>query len=190
MASPFYKFQDEMRLNVEARDEREGAMPGRPHKERLMIELGTIRKELIEEAGAVPPEELDWMPRPDMKSYRNLLLEIGTTEMFSLHFLRDGILGDWDEDWQSIERGGNASGLLLSALESVRAETLDYLATCDEQRLQTPVLLPEEWRPSFGGIEEIEPEELFREIARHEYYHLGQIITYRWIQGHNPYKQK
>ena len=26
-----------------------------------------------------------------------------------------------------------------------------------------------------------------REIARHEYYHLGQMITYRWIQGHNPY---
>ena len=38
-----------------------------------------------------------------------------------------------------------------------------------------------------GGGDTIEPEELVRWVCRHEYYHLGQIIIYRWMQGDNPY---
>jgi hypothetical protein len=34
---------------------------------------------------------------------------------------------------------------------------------------------------------ELEPEEALRWIAMHEYYHLGQIITYRWSQGFSPF---
>jgi len=32
----------------------------------------------------------------------------------------------------------------------------------------------------------VEPEELLRWVVRHEYYHLGQMITYQWQRGKNP----
>jgi hypothetical protein len=46
------------------------------------------------------------------------------------------------------------------------------------------VPVPKEWEVYWGSA--IEPEEVARWIARHEYYHLGQIISYRWILGDNP----
>lgn len=29
---------------------------------------------------------------------------------------------------------------------------------------------------------------MVRWVARHEYYHLGQLIYNRWLLGYNPYK--
>lgn len=163
-------------------------MPGRSHQERLKFELDVIRRELIQQVNALQREELDWRPQSDMKSFRQLLLEVGATELISLRLMRDQELLPWEAAWEKIERNTEECASLLKALEAVRTDTLSYLAVCDEERLQTPIPLPVEWCGAFGDVKEIEREELFREIARHEYYHLGQIITYRWLQGHNPYK--
>ena len=57
-----------------------------------------------------------------------------------------------------------------------------------EESLQTPTPLPESWKQYFP-VADIEPEELIRWVCMHEYYHLGQIITYHWIRGDNPYKR-
>jgi hypothetical protein len=27
-------------------------------------------------------------------------------------------------------------------------------------------------------------------VGMHEYYHMGQLIAYRWIRGDNPYKRE
>lgn len=69
----------------------------------------------------------------------------------------------------------------------VRQVTARYLERCTEESLQAPIAVPEEWRQYWGDA--IEPEEAFRWIGRHEYYHLGQIIIYRWLRGDNPYKR-
>ena len=163
-------------------------MPGRPLQERLKTELNLVRRQLRDEVQPLLPPEWDWCPKPDMKSFRQHLLEIGTTEIISLRWIKEQRLLAWEEAWQALQRHAEAETSLLKALEVVRVETLDYLAASDEVQLHTPIPLPREWYGSFGGIEQIEPEELVREIARHEYYHLGQIITYRWLQGHNPYQ--
>jgi len=76
----------------------------------------------------------------------------------------------------------------LQVLERVRAQTLSYLNDCSEERIETPVPLLEAWHGYFGGPT-VEPEEIIRWVARHEYYHLGQIIIYRWMLGDNPYKR-
>jgi hypothetical protein len=57
-------------------------MAGRSHRERLLKELSVIRRELSEEVQRLTPEEFDWAPRPDMKSFKAFLLEIGTMEKF------------------------------------------------------------------------------------------------------------
>jgi uncharacterized damage-inducible protein DinB len=76
----------------------------------------------------------------------------------------------------------------MKALDEIRADTLDYLKAASDEALTTPVGLPESWHQYFGGPV-VEPEELVRWIGMHEYYHMGQLIAYRWIRGDNPYKR-
>jgi|SRR5579871_4482543 len=162
-------------------------MQGRPHAERLRTELHDIRKELAQEAQKLGPEEFAWAPRPDMKTYLQLLQEIGTMEKLCVHWLTHGVVLDWKEVEKTLVGAGDEPASILPALEQVRAETLQYLQTCSEEQLETPVSLPEEWHRYWPPT--LEPEEILRWVGRHEYYHLGQFISYRWTQGHNPYIQ-
>jgi uncharacterized damage-inducible protein DinB len=163
-------------------------MEGRPHRDRLLYELKEIRTELSQELQRMQPEEVDWAPRPGMKSCRALLEEIGTMEKVCVHWLSHQEELDWKETSEAIAWQGNEAAPALRSLEQVRVGTLRYLDDCSEERLQTPVSLPAEWHQYFNGPT-VEPEELLRWVARHEYYHLGQLITYRWILGDNPYKR-
>jgi hypothetical protein len=164
-------------------------MTGRPHRDRLLQEIDEIRTELAGEIQRIKSGELDWSPRPDMemKTFRALLLEIGAMEKVCIDWLTRLVISDWKEAEAAIGPDGCDAGDLLTGLASVREETLAYLNACSEEVLQTPVPVPKEWEVYWGS--EIEPEEVVRWIARHEYYHLGQIISYRWILGDNPYKR-
>ncbi|MBC8063214.1 MAG: DinB family protein [Chlorobia bacterium] len=162
-------------------------MIGRPHAERLLIDLAEIREELVKEAGQIPPEQLDWAPAGGMKSYRDLLIEIGATELENMAALRTG-KATWNEQIDRFGGRGPDVESVLNDLAKARQVTIDYLEGVSEAELQAPCPLPPEWQENYGGLTAIEPEELIRFTARHEYYHLGQIITMRWIQGHNPYE--
>ena len=162
-------------------------MPGRPHSERILADLEEIRCELLVEAGRISHNQLDWVPSTGMKSYRDLLIEIGATEAENLCAIKTGE-ADWNKAVAYVGGRGSDVQSVLSDLTKVRQETIDYLKAISEEDLQRPVPLPKAWYEHFDGRTEIEPEELFRWTARHEYYHLGQIITMRWLQGHNPYQ--
>jgi uncharacterized damage-inducible protein DinB len=159
-------------------------MAGRPHRDRLLQELSDIRKELTEEAHKLKPEEFNWAPRPDMKTCKALLQEIGTMEKICVSWITQQTKLEWDK---AVAWSGQDARAILSDLEKTRAETLRYLNSCTEEKLQTPVALPEAWHQYWGPT--VEPEEMLRWVTRHEYYHLGQLITYRWILGDNPYKR-
>jgi uncharacterized damage-inducible protein DinB len=161
-------------------------MPNRPHAERLLADLSEVRQELVREASRVPPQHLDWSPSTGMKSYRDLLIEIGATEYENLYLVKEGV-ADFKAAEERIGGRGKDVQSILEDLARARSETVAHLERVTEEELQRPIPLPESWYQFFGGLKEIEPEELFRWIVRHEYYHLGQIITMRWIQGHNPY---
>ena len=163
-------------------------MEGRPHRDRLLNDLEQIRKQLIGEVQRMKPEELDWAPRPDMKSCRALLMEIATMEKGRMHWLSDREILDWKEIENSLAWPDKEPQSALNALERVRADTLAYLKHRTEAELESAISVPEEWQRHLGAT--IEPEEIVRRVARHEYYHLGQLITYRWILGDNPYKRK
>jgi uncharacterized damage-inducible protein DinB len=120
-----------------------------------------------------------------MKSCKALLAEIGAMETMCTQFWLYGKEADWGAVTQELERNESPAAL-LKALEAIRAETLAALHDATEDDLQAPLTLPESWHGYFGSPT-VEPEELLRWIARHEYYHLGQMILYRWMRGDNPY---
>lgn len=165
-------------------------MTGRPHKDRLLQELNVIRTELAGEIRRIKPEELDWSPRPDleMKSFRALLQEIGAMERICMGWLIRREMLDWKECEAAVGSDESDPRQLLEGLGRIREATVGYLNACTEEALQAPVAAPKEWEVYWGAA--IEPEEAVRWVARHEYYHLGQIITYRWILGDNPYKRE
>jgi hypothetical protein len=162
-------------------------MSGRPHSQRLLGELKEIRSELNGEIQRIQPDKWDWAPGPDMKSYRALLLEIGAMEKVCIHWVIRKETLDWEAVQKSLAWEGTDPTAAVESLARVRAETVQFLESCTEEQLQTPLAVPEEWRQYWGNA--IEPEEAFRWVGRHEYYHLGQIIIYHWILGDNPYKR-
>lgn len=162
-------------------------MTARPHAARLLFDLAEIRKELIEEFGKIADEELDWKPAPGMKSFRSLLVEIACVEVENLNLINTGV-AEYKSTEEKLSDPSLGTARLLAELTELRKETISYLEQVSEEALQVPLNLPEDWYQFFGGETQVEPEELIRWITRHEYYHLGQIITMRWSQGHNPYK--
>src|SRR5205823_4012264 len=138
------------------------------------------------EVAKLKPEEFDWSPKPEleMKTCKGLLQEIGTMEQLCIGWLVDQQMADWAT---AVSWSGDTAESTIKDLDAIRAKTLGYLNGCTEEQLETPVPLPESWYQYFPDTV-IEPEELLRWVCRHEYYHLGQLITYRWILGDNPYK--
>lgn len=155
----------------------------RPHAVRLLKTLDEIRKELVDTVQGLTPEEFGWAPAEGMKSYAALLQEIGTMEKLTTAWLTSGQELPWD--MAAYVRGDSAANALAD-LAAIRTETLAYLHDVSEEKLETPVAVPAAWQQYWGA--EIEPEEGIRWVALHEYYHLGQMIIYRWQTGHNPYK--
>ena len=162
-------------------------MNGTPHAKRLEKELVETRAELAKEILELRPEDLGWAPKEGMKTYQALLQEIGTMEQLCTRWLTQKVMLSWPEVDASLAAAASDPASILRALEAIRAETLQYLRDCTEESLETPIEVAPDWHQYMGA--ELEPEEFVRWISRHEYYHLGQIISYRWIQGNNPYKQ-
>src|SRR5688572_24129703 len=151
-------------------------------RDRLIFELESIRKELIDTVS--PVTDLDYAPAEGMKPYDVQLREIGAMEAESSILLRTGRVPTWEECEACIT--GTTTEAILASLAEVRRKFIDWLSAVEDEHLREPIPIPEEWW-SYLGDRELEREELVRWVARHEYYHLGQIIIYRWIQGHNPY---
>ena len=157
---------------------------GRPHVERLRFDLEEIRAELAQVVREIPPEAFDRAPAPggpDLKSPQQILQEIGTMEEVSRRWAARQEMPDWNAVCQSLD--GDTAEAVLSGLDRVRRDTLAYLEACTEEQLQTPIPLPESWYEYFGGATRVEPEELIRWVAKHEYYHLGQLNTYSFLRA-------
>lgn len=150
--------------------------------ERLIHELTSIREELKHELERVSDAELDWAPSEGMKSYRAQIQEIGAMTAETTTVLTEGRIPSWEEAEAKVR--GESVAELVASLDETLATLLSHLRAgfCEER-----IAIPEEWE-AFFGTAILEPEELVRWIARHEYYHLGQIVTYNWIRGKNPYK--
>ena len=154
-------------------------------KEFLLRELSEVRKELVETASKIKLEEYDWHPRPDMKSAKDLLVEICGEELW-MNNLMKGKLISWDEAADKIE--GEDLQSILNELDNVRKETIEFISNKTDDELFSPIEeLSKDVKDYWGG--EMIPAEFLEFTLRHEYYHLGQLIYNRWLLGYNPYKE-
>lgn len=129
-------------------------------------------------------EMLPWAPTEGMKSVSEQLLEIIGVEAQLVPALTTGTLLT-DEEIDIIADGKTSLDGLLEALTSVRNKTLECLDSLTEDELVADVTLPQwygAYWPKPGPV-----AEHFRNVAEHEFYHVAQLISYRWAQGDNPY---
>lgn len=155
--------------------------------ERLLIEMRQIREELRQTVSPIADTDLDYAPAEGMKGYRALLQEIGAMQAETMLFLTTGKVPEWSDCGAMIH--GDTFAALLETMDAVQSSLTAYLQGAEDDELRSTLPMPEEW-VGFFETHRIEREELVRWVCRHEYYHLGQIVTYRWIQGHNPYRSE
>ena len=74
---------------------------------------------------------------------------------------------------------------LKRALVEVRGGTLAHLETLGEAELAEEVTLPQ-WYGAYWP-KPCPRGEHFRNVAEHEFYHAGQLISYLWARGDDPY---
>ena len=72
-------------------------------------------------------------------------------------------------------------------LAETRQSTLQYLDSLSEKDLEVPVKFPTDWWEGLG-LPELPLHEVLRNIAAHEWYHTGQLVSYLWSNGDDPYK--
>lgn len=156
-------------------------------KTRLINELMLVRRELLEELRALSDANLGYSPAEGMKPYGVLIQEIAAMQAETAEILCEMRV----PEYQDLEKRCARSSITdyIDLLETDLRRIIGYIENSDESNLGLPLPLEISWASYFGSPE-IEPEELIRWIGRHEYYHLAQIVTYRWLQGHNPYGEQ
>lgn len=131
------------------------------------------------------PEMLMWAPGEGMRTISGQLLEIISVEAQFVPALKYG-RPLTDEECLAIATEESGLEELLAALTDVRARTLEYLETLSEADLAAEVTLPQ-WYGAYWP-KPCPRGEHFRNIAEHEFYHAGQLISYLWARGDDPYQ--
>lgn len=75
---------------------------------------------------------------------------------------------------------------LVKMLDETRALTLQLLDQTREEELHAQVKVSAGFA-EYLGLETVTAAALFSFIARHESYHAGQLVSYLWSRGDNPY---
>lgn len=151
----------------------------------LRARFDTVRRDLEEVLGRMQPDWMDWAPTEGMRTLGGQLFEIAVTEHQLITLLRDDVWVDEEEYRASLGRW-NDFDVLRSALAEIRGNTLGYLDSLSEEQLAEEVEFGGGWFGSLG-LEKIPRAEAFVNVADHEWYHVGQITSYLWARGIDPY---
>jgi uncharacterized damage-inducible protein DinB len=120
-----------------------------------------------------------------MRTVSGQLVEIIAVEAYLVPAMKEGRQLS-DDEVAALVGDENSLVGLKKALAEVRARTLEYLETLSENELAEPVELPQ-WYGAYWP-KGLPREEHFRNVAEHEFYHAGQLISYLWARGDDPYK--
>ena len=146
--------------------------------------LDYARRWLTDVLPRLTPEMLSWAPTTGMRTVAGQLVEIIAVEAQLVPALKNGRLLT-DDEISAIASEQSSLDALLIALTDVRKLTIECLEGLSEADLAAEVTLPQWYgaywlRPGPCG-------EHFRNIAEHEFYHVGQLMSYLWAKGDNPY---
>jgi uncharacterized damage-inducible protein DinB len=148
--------------------------------------LTNVRRWLDSALRRVTPELMEWAPAEGMRTVAGQLVEIIAVETPLVPRLKEGRqLSDPEVD--AIIGDQHSLENLRRALIDVRQGTLAYLDSLSDDELCEEIPSGEAW---FGTLwlPTMPRAEHFLNIAEHEFYHTGQLISYLWCHGDDPYK--
>ncbi|MBX3117930.1 MAG: DinB family protein [Fimbriimonadaceae bacterium] len=154
--------------------------------DRLKARLRLVREDLEEILPRLSDSDLSWAPTEGMRTVGGQFIEIAATEIMLLAWMKEGRHITFKEA-ESFAEGNPTLEELIGALKSARADTLAYLDSLTAEQLETPAPFPDRWFESLGQPM-MQPSEAFRSLAAHEWYHVGQLVSYLWSRGDDPYK--
>ena len=117
-----------------------------------------------------------------MRTVAGQLLEIANKEKEALAWLRTG---EWPEGPDTFDAETATLEQIKDTMARLREETYTYLDSLSEVELDELVPCPERWWEALR-LTACPRSEVIRNIAAHEWYHTGQLVTYFWFRGDNP----
>ena len=151
----------------------------------IRASLVSTRKELAEVFPHLSDEILPWAPADGMRTIKGQINEIIGTEIQ----IMDRLLGKPRHPYSEIEEDLDSLNTvkdLLEMLAKVRAETLQFLDSRTEEELGESIEVSAD-TASYMELEHVPLSEMIRYLVRHESYHTGQLVSYLWAKGNNPY---
>ena len=121
-----------------------------------------------------------------MRTIAGQYLEIISVEYALVPRLKDG-RDISDQEFDTFVGNQHSLANLQAKLGKVRQISLQYLDLLSEEELVEEVPSGNAW---FGTLwlPKMPRAEHFLNIAEHEFYHTGQLISYLWAYGEDPYK--
>lgn len=151
----------------------------------LRAQLDSVRTDLAETYPHLTDELLPWAPAEGMRTVQGQFVEMISTERALLDRLQGKQSGNPDEEDAPLWAAKSVA-VLVKMLDETRTETLQLLdGKTDEELHQTVKVSP--GFAAYLGLENVTAAALFSFIARHESYHAGQLVSYLWARGENPY---
>jgi len=152
----------------------------------LKSRFALVRRDLNPLLDCVTPDMLSWAPVEGMRTVSGQIVEMISTEMQIIARLKEGKEVS-DEEAQGIIGDCGSVEDLRRALVEFRKQTFDYLDSLSEAALAEEVPFDGGWFASLM-LPTIPRAEIFLNIADHEWYHVGQLTSYLWALGHDPYE--
>ena len=150
----------------------------------LKARLAMARTDLRVTLDRFQEEDFHWAPAKGMRSVGAQLLEMADKDREVVVWLKTGV---WpDNDPPSFDVKNSSLGEAWRRMEEIRATTLEYIGSLSAEELEAPVTAPEQWWEALR-LTECPRSEVLRNIAAHEWYHTGQLVTYLWSRGDDPY---
>jgi uncharacterized damage-inducible protein DinB len=128
---------------------------------------------------------LDWAPAEGMRTIKGQFVEIVGTEISIMEILAGQPRTPYAEINDGLLKLDSLSAL-VDKLTQTRAETLSFVNSLDDAGLSRNAGMPEGFA-KYLQLEEVPVSEMLRYLVRHESYHVGQLFSYLWASGNNPY---
>ena len=149
----------------------------------LKARFAMARQDLEQVLSRLSDADVLWAPREEMRSVGGQLLEIANKEKETLAWIQQGI---WpDEDADAFDAQASSIASIKAALDSIRADTIAYIDSHSESELHEPIPCPERWWEALR-LSQCPRSEVLRNVAAHEWYHTGQLVSYLWMRGDDP----
>lgn len=150
----------------------------------VLARISHTRAALNEVIDHLTQDMMSWAPRSGMRTVAGQLVEIAATELQILARLNEGRFVSDDEVRDQI--GAHEDFETLKAfLSQVRSATVATIAGLTDEELAEAVDI-QGWHESIG-LPRTPRTEIFISVAQHESYHTGQLVSYLWAKGDDPY---